>query len=479
MQETTIQESVVKEEFDRSTEKFHVIATHVGVLLNIFWCLSDYFIIREYFFPFLIFRISVSLASAAAVLTRRLTGINIYACMFILVLGISVQNAYMWSVMDITHFQKHAFAYMVLFIGVGMLVLWELKLSLLLTATTLIANFIFYYFNSKLSPGDFLINGGLITLTVVVFCIFLIRTRYRLTYNDIRIRLQLERSKKVIEEKHAELMLQKIEIQTQKDTLEVKNRETTDSINYAKTIQDALLPKENEFTAHFRESFVLFKPKDIVSGDFYWVYEKNGIVFYATADCTGHGVPGGFMTMLGLSFLNDIIEGQKIHDPAEALNKMRDKIISALKQTGTLGENKDGMDITICRVDKIKKELVFSSANNDVYIVKNRAAGNEKTFYKYKANRQPVGYYHLNKPFTSQTIPLEEGDCIYTFTDGYADQFGGPKGKKFRYKQFEELLLNNSHLGFQAQKISLNSEVDNWRGVLEQVDDILVIGVKI
>lgn len=479
MQETSIPESIVKQEFDRSTEKFHVIATHIGVILNMVWCLSDYFIIPEYFLPFLIFRLLVSFTSAVILLTRRLTNINIYACMFILVLGISIQNAYMWSVMDLAHFQKHAFAYMVLFIGVGMLVLWELKLSLLLTATTLIANAVFYTINSRLSIDDFLINGGLITLTVVIFCIFLIRTRYRLTYNDIKIRLELELSKKVIEEKHAELVLQKIEIQTQKDRLEVKNRETTDSINYAKTIQDALLPSETEFKSHFRESFVLFKPKDIVSGDFYWVYEKNNVVFYATADCTGHGVPGGFMTMLGMSFLNDIIEGRRIQDPAEALNLMRDKIIAALKQTGNLGENKDGMDITLCRIDKAKKELNFCSANNDLYIIKNKVAGSDKELIKYKANRQPVGFYHLNKPFTPQTIALEDGDCIYTFSDGYADQFGGPKGKKFRYKQLEERLLQNSHLNFDTQKNSLNSEIDRWRGSLEQVDDILVIGVKI
>src|SRR6218665_3175938 len=251
LQETSIPDNVVKHEFDKSTERFHVIASWVGLILNIVWFISDYFVIKEYLFPFLTFRLVVSSVSAIILLFRKTLGINIYTCMFILVLGISIQNAYMWSVMDIGHFQKHAFAYMVLFIGVGMLVLWELKLSLLLTATTLIVNGIFYSINSHLSLEDFLINGGLITLTVVVFCIFLIRTRYRLTYNDIRIRLELELSKKVIEEKHAELVLQKVEIQTQKDRLEVKNKETTDSINYAKTIQDALLPSETEFRSHF------------------------------------------------------------------------------------------------------------------------------------------------------------------------------------------------------------------------------------
>jgi len=456
------------------------MATWVGLVLNIVWCISDYFIINEYFIPFLITRVAVALLSAVLLMARKILGVNIYTCMLVLVLGISVQNAYMWSVMDIEHFQKHAFAYMVLFIGAGMLVLWELKLSLLLLAATLLANFLFYIFYSRLTLDEFMINGGLLTLTVVVFCVFQIRTRYRLVYNDIKIRLQLELSKKVIEEKHAELILQKIEIQSQKDTLEVKNRETIDSINYAKNIQDALLPTEAEFLKHFSDSFVLFKPKDIVSGDFFWIYEKNNLIFYATADCTGHGVPGGFMTMLGLSFLDDIIEGQQIQNPAEALNLMRDKIIAALKQTGNIGESKDGMDITICCIDKNKKELNFASANNNLYIIKNNLEGaNEKTITEYKANRQPVGFHHHYKSFTLQTIPLEDGDCIYTFTDGYADQFGGPKGKKFRYKQFGQNLMNNSHLNFSVQKNILDATIDQWRGPLEQIDDILVIGVRI
>lgn len=479
MQESTIPENIVKEEFYRSTEKFHVIATWVGLALNIIWCISDYFIIKDYFLPFLFFRLGVSTISACILLARKIFGVNIYFCMFILVLGISIQNAYMWSVMDISHFQKHAFAYMVLFIGVGMLVLWELKLSLLLATATIFANLIFYQYNSHLSLDEFLINGGLLTLTVVVFCVFQIRTRYRLAYNDVRIRLQLERSNLIIEEKHNELILQKKEIQLQKDSLEIKNRETTDSIKYAKNIQDALIPSPDKFNSYFRESFVLFKPKDIVSGDFYWVHEKDNKLFYATADCTGHGVPGGFMTMLGLSFLDDIIVGQKIKDPAETLNMMRDKIITALKQTGNIGENKDGMDIILCCIDKVKKELSFSAANNDLYIISRDPDSNQKTIREYKANRQPVGFHHHNRSFTSQIIPLQDGDSIYTFTDGFADQFGGPKGKKFRYKQLQEILLANCHLAFSVQRNILNSSIDQWRGPLEQVDDILVIGVKV
>lgn len=477
MKETEVEEHIVAQEFNRSTEKFHVIATWVGLLLNIVWCISDYYVFPEMFTPFLFFRISVSAASACILLSRKLFDVTIYFCMFVLVLGISVQNAWMWSFMDIAHFQKHAFAYMVLFIGVGMLVLWQLQLSLLLTGATLLANVIFYKLNSRLTPDEFLINGGLLTLTVTVFCIFQIRARYRLVYNDIRIRMQLERSKGIIEEKHAELLTQKIEIQEKSDRLEIKNRETTDSIRYAKNIQDALLPAPARFSACFRESFVLFKPKDIVSGDFYWIHEKGDLVCYATADCTGHGVPGGFMTMLGLSFLDDIVAGQGITDPGRALDLMREKIISTLKQTGNIGENKDGMDITLCCINRKTKELCYSAANNDFYIV--RESNGQHQLTAYKANRQPVGYHHFNTPFSTHTVQLLSGDCIYTFTDGFADQFGGPKGKKFRYRQLQDLLLQNSRLSMETQKSVLGNSIEQWRGAMEQVDDILVIGVRV
>lgn len=465
MEETRVPEINVKQEFYRSTEKFHVIACWVGMALNIVWFLSDYFVIPHYWIPFFIFRASVTGISLAVLLSRKITGVNIYTCMFILVLGISIQNAYMWSVMDISHFQKHAFAYMVLFIGVGMLVLWELRLSIILLIATIISNIAFYIINSKLTVDEFIINGGLLTFTVAVFCVFLIRTRYRLTYREIKSRLELAKSKEIIEEAHIEVVNQKKEI--------------TDSINYARSIQESLIPLETHFTKHFKDSFVLFKPKDIVSGDFYWVYEKNNVVFYATGDCTGHGVPGGFMTMLGISFLNEIVEVKGITTPSEILNNMREKIITTLKQHGNFGESKDGMDITVCSLDKNKKEFQYASANNALYIIKAEKAGQGQELEIYRADKQPCGFYLLPKPFTNNIIKLEEGDAIYTFSDGFPDQFGGPTGRKYMHKQFKEVLLQNAHLNFTEQKNLLNASFENWRGKQDQVDDVLVIGVKV
>jgi phosphoserine phosphatase RsbU/P len=476
MEETGVTDLHIKKEFYRSTEKFHVIACWVGLLLNLVWFVSDYFVQPAYFTPFLLFRLGVSLISALSVIFRKRLGLDIYQCMFIVVLGISIQNAFMWSVMDVDNFQQHTFAYMVLFIGAGMLVLWELRYSLVLLALTIIANVVFYELNSRLSLEEFLINGGLLTLTVLVFCLFLIRTRYRLTYSEIRNRMYLEHSKVLIEQKHTEVVRQKVEIQEQRDAIEIKNREITDSIHYARTIQRSTIPTEESFASHFKSAFVLFRPKDIVSGDFYWIHETDDRIFYATADCTGHGVPGGFMTMLGLSFLDEIIGGKQITDPAEVLDLLRERIISTLNQKGEIGENKDGMDITVCCIDKASGKLVFASANNDLYVIRQLEDGPDLA--EYKANRQPCGFHHVNSPFTAHTIQLQPGDKIYTFTDGYADQFGGPNGKKFRFKNLEDLLTEISPLEMTVQKDLLQQAMADWQQDYEQVDDMLIIGIE-
>lgn len=477
MQRTAISEHIVKEEFYRSTEKFHVVACWVGLILNLVWFVSDFIVIPEYALTFLIFRIIVSLSSAVFLIFRNALNLDLYLCMFSLVVGISIQNAYMWSVMEVSLFQKHAFAYMVLFIGVGMLVLWELRYSLWLMGLTITANIVFYVLNSRLSPDEFFINGGLITLTVVIFSVFLIRTRYRLTFNEIRSRLELEQSKRIIEQKHEEVVRQKIEIQSQKDSLQEKNREITDSINYARNIQSAFIPNQEKFIQHFSDSFVLFKPKDIVSGDFYWIQQKDRKTYFAAGDCTGHGVPGGFMTMLGLSYLDEITGGRNITDPGLVLNSLRNKIISTLKSSGTAGENKDGMDISFCCIDWETHQLSYSAANNDFYVLRTKAG--EKILFELKASRQPCGFSPVSTPFVTETFDLEKGDCIYSFTDGFADQFGGPKGKKFRYREFSLLLTEICHLPMQEQKEVLMNTHESWKGDLDQVDDILILGIKI
>ncbi|HEY1040596.1 MAG TPA: tetratricopeptide repeat protein [Bacteroidia bacterium] len=267
---------------------------------------------------------------------------------------------------------------------------------------------------------------------------------------------------------------QKSEVEHQKELVDEKNKEITDSINYAKRIQTALLPSIETFNEILPDSFVLFKPKDIVSGDFFWITEKDKYIFYVAADCTGHGVPGAFMSMLGTSFLNEIINDKNTEDPCDILDLLKIKIIKALKQKGEVGGSKDGIDLVLCRIEKEKKELVFAAANNPLWLMRNG------TIIEYKADKQPVGigsegFEHFNQ----QTVRLEKGDIIYTFSDGYADQFGGPKGKKFKYKQMEEVILSARNTPLQQQAQQLEDAFEKWKGNLEQVDDVCVIGVRV
>ncbi len=477
MQESTISEIYVKKEFDRTTEKSHTLVCWIGIVLNLVWFLGDYLSIKEFWIPFLIFRIAVSSVSLLAVLLKNTFKISIYSCLFVLILGISIQNAYMWSVMDIAHLQKHAFAYMVLFIGVGMLVLWEMKLSVILLIATIVSNIFFYLLNSPLTVEEFITNGGLLILTVAIFCVFLIRNRYRLTINEIRSRLELEKSKTLIEK--------------QKEEVEEKNIEITSSLRYAKRLQEALLPPKNLLNSLFNENyFVLYKPRDIVSGDFYWAKkikttpinaEPSEFLLLAVADCTGHGVPGAFMSLLGSNFLHQSSLEKNINSPAEALDYLNQKIISTLNHGFGDEQIRDGMDISFIAIDTKTLNLAYSGANNPIYVVRN------KTLEKLKATKQAIGNMNdVIHPYTNTMYQLMKGDSVYLFTDGYADQFGGDThesrmtgGKKFRYKSFEELLSKNSQLPFSSQKEILDNAFENWKGKLEQVDDVLVIGVQV
>jgi serine phosphatase RsbU (regulator of sigma subunit) len=291
----------------------------------------------------------------------------------------------------------------------------------------------------------------------------------------LRVYIQKRRSNIEISKKNTLLEEKNNEIVAQKNIIEEKNKDILDSINYAKRIQTALLPSEEVFNALFSDSFVLFQPRDIVSGDFFWCHQKDNYIFFTAADCTGHGVPGGFMSMLGMALLEEVINEKKIYEPADILDMLRLKIIHALKQKNEGGENKDGMDMILCRMDKVTGELVYAAANNPLWIVDH--AGK---FTEYRADKQPVGISTENvKQFNQQRVMLNKGDAIYAFTDGYADQFGGPKGKKFKYKPLLELMVSNHDKTMSAQKQILKARFEEWKGELEQVDDVCIIGIRI
>lgn len=263
-------------------------------------------------------------------------------------------------------------------------------------------------------------------------------------------------------------------IESQKTLVEEKNKDITDSINYAKRIQEAILPSMELKNFLFPSSFVLFQPRDIVSGDFFWFAEKKGKKIIAAVDCTGHGVPGAFMSMIGTAFLNEIVNGKDIVKPSKILDNLRERIIVSLKQNGIGGENRDGMDISLLCFDENNSTVEFAGANNPLWIISNG------TLREIKGDKQPVGFYEgpLNL-FNQHKIQLNKGDLLFILTDGYADQFGGEKGKKFKYKQLQNFLLEHQNETMPKLEEKLRARFQEWKGNLEQVDDVLLIGIRI
>jgi serine phosphatase RsbU (regulator of sigma subunit) len=250
-----------------------------------------------------------------------------------------------------------------------------------------------------------------------------------------------------------------------------KNEEITDSIKYARSLQDAVLMKSEDIMRILPESFIFYQPKDIVAGDFYWVLEHNDQIFYAAADCTGHGVPGAMVSMICANALNHIAAEYNNLSASLLLDKTRAEVIKSF----TAGNNiKDGMDISLIIFNKTTRQLQWSGAFNPLWVI-NKISGKVT---ELKGDKQPIAAYSDIKPFTNHTVLLNEGDVFYLFTDGYADQFGGPKDKKFRYKALQELLVSVVNLPFDSQKKELEQVFKSWKGNREQVDDVLVMGVE-
>lgn len=298
---------------------------------------------------------------------------------------------------------------------------------------------------------------------IAVFFIFLLVMRLR--------ERKLRHDKEVLTQKVKE---RTIEIEKNRDQIALQKKEITDSIEYAQKIQSAVLPKKEVIDEFLNEYFILYMPRDIVSGDFYWINKIGDKLVIVAADCTGHGVPGAFMSMLGISILNEISSQKQAMSSGKILDTLRDHLTRTLKQTGQDEEAKDGMDMALCIIDRNKMQMQYSGAYNPLLFVRN----NE--LIVYKADKMPVGY-HMGEmpPFTSHVIPFKQGDCFYIFSDGYADQFGGPDGKKFMSGKLRELLLEISPLPMSEQKAALNETIKSWMGINEQVDDILLMGIRL
>lgn len=264
-----------------------------------------------------------------------------------------------------------------------------------------------------------------------------------------------------------------IDLHRQKEMVEEKNKEIVDSINYAKRLQQAILPPIDLVKSDLNDSFILFKPKDIVSGDFYWYIKSGDELLIAVADCTGHGVPGAMVSVVGANGLNRCVKEFGLKQPAQILDKLCDLVIETFEMTDH--EVKDGMDIALCAINLKTKKVQFAGANNPLWIIKKNA----EDLDEIKADKQPIGKFDYRKNFTNHEFEFQNGDAIYLFSDGYADQFGGPGGKKFKYKTLKDLLLTIHTQKMTDQEIALNEAFMNWKGELEQIDDVCVIGIKL
>ena len=305
----------------------------------------------------------------------------------------------------------------------------------------------------KAGADDYILKGSLMRLPSAIHTIF--------------GKKRIQREKEI-----TETLLSKL--QHAYKEIEEKNKALTDSINYAKRIQDAIFPPMEIIKKMLPNSFILFKPKDIVSGDFYWIAQQDRKIFIAAADCTGHGVPGAFMSILGYNLLSKSVTEHKQTRPDKILDELSKGVYETLRQTEADISVKDGMDIAICTLNLDENLLEYAGAFNPLYII------SDGKLIIIPAHRFPIGIFMGDElqRFTNHQITIKKGDTFYMFSDGYADQFGGPRKKKFKPKQLQELILSIQHLDMNEQKEVLEATIEAWKADEEQVDDILIIGVR-
>jgi serine phosphatase RsbU (regulator of sigma subunit) len=283
-----------------------------------------------------------------------------------------------------------------------------------------------------------------------------------------------------LNERNEEVKAQAEKLSFTNKELDSKNQAITSSITYAQRIQSAMLPLESDFAKYFKDFFVFFRPRDIVSGDFYWLQEKDDKIIVAAVDCTGHGVPGAFMSLIGESKLSEIINNQDITDAAEILNRLNQGIKKALQQDTT--NNRDGMDLALCVIDRKAKTMEYAGAGNPLFYVQENQEGKPE-FFNIKADIFPIGGFNKNTAhsFHKHVVDISKPTTFYLFSDGYQDQFGGAEKRKFMTRRFRELLFSIHDLPMEEQKRILSDTLDQWiqDGLSPQIDDILVLGMKV
>ena len=301
----------------------------------------------------------------------------------------------------------------------------------------------------------------LLMVALLIFGVFI--------FDRVRTR-NLKKANAILESKVQERTEQ---LAIKNSELAEKNKNITDSIRYAKYIQDAMLPKNEVLQNLLKNYFIFFKPKDIVSGDFYWIKQYNNEVYLAAVDCTGHGVPGAFLSIQANNLLNIAFNADANKSPAAILNRLDKLVEQTLRNKVNDIEIREGMDLSICKINFDTNTIEYAGAFNSLYLVR------DNKLIEYNADHIYIGNNDENQQYTNHIVKTEKNDMLYMFSDGYADQFGGDKGKKYKYKQMQQIIVKNNNASLPIQKELLEEEFEQWRGNIEQVDDVMIIGLKI
>ena len=451
-----------KSELEQASSKYHITAAWVAIVFDPLFAITDYINIPQYWKQLLVIRLSVSLVTLITLAFRKKYNLPSNIIVLVPFLLISLQNAYTYSLIGNDVLLGHSLNYMALLIGGAMFILWPWTYSLIVILLLALATALFLSLNAMINTNEFFVKGGLLLIAVGVFMIILIKARYDLTVKEIKARLALKASND--------------ELAIQKSIVESKNEKITDSIRYAKRIQDSILGHQSRIDNWFAGSLVLFKPKDILSGDFYWFYEdaEARVKIIIAADCTGHGVPAAMMTVLGNSILNEVVIQQKHYEPDVILHELDMRIIETFKNDNADSHKvNDGMDVSILCFTP--DGITFAAAKNPLCIV------SEKSLTVLPGSKFPVGstQYKDEKIFEKHRVEADKGAKLYIYTDGFQDQFGGEKNLKYLTKRFRELLTNTSDRPMNEQNSLLTREFDSWKGNSRQTDDVLIIGIEL
>ncbi|MFO8235102.1 MAG: SpoIIE family protein phosphatase [Bacteroidales bacterium] len=477
------------ERFEKRLNRYRIVLAFIVLIFSLLYSVFYSKILLNSFSIYLFVSGAVLLALSLYIhyqLNKNINLINLryfavsVDLLFILSIAIMVLNIPEGIVFSKTEI---LFVFSFLLLGVNFLSIFRLTKDVVFYSGTLAlaGNLILYFI-----AGEQIFSTIATTAFIGIFTVFNLRLNFYLrgywsmkanlkkAYNDIQM------ANKSIQQKAEEITAQTEQIHKNMENLETFQKDYTDSLIYAQKIQKALIENNIYLKDYFNDFFIYFRPKGFVTGDFYWVSKVEGKLILAVADCTGHGVPGAFMTILGYSLLNEIVNKEGITEPDEILDELRANIIENLHQEGKMYEQKDGMDVAVLQLDSKANKIKFSGANNSLCYVPNHKNIEEKKIFEFKGDRMPASFHYKMRNFSLLEFNISKGDRFYMYTDGYIDQFGGETGKKFKSVTFRRLLLKNHLLPMFEQKEHLERTFNDWlRDVYEQIDDVTVVGLEV